>query len=318
MVPRAYARLEVESPDRRAAPPVDGFEDVFGPGLHAHELLKRLEKELFWDRQALARPAYEIGISEGHASRYFFADRRIDFGSEYLLPELVASRTAHEVRFAASIGFLPFPNESLETVLCSQTITCIYASILSVLAEVNRVLRPGGRFVFTTHGPAYLQGLPLGGWPEMGLTAEDCARRNEQRSSYMAHLYGQEEWRQLLGAAGFELAETQGILSLDLARYSHLFYFAESYGPNLFRARYRQGRSGALVRLLFGGGRAYRECAARYREIMQRVLAHELAVHARAEFDDRRYLDAGLVAVKRSSPSPAVARREPRVAAGRR
>jgi SAM-dependent methyltransferase len=307
MVPRACARLLAElSPP--PAPPPDAFPEIFGPGLYAHELLKRLEKEAFWDRLSLRSPSYEVGTSDGHASRYFFQGRTIDFGSEFLLKELVASQSPHRVRFSASLKFLPFPDASLETVLCSQTITCIYASIVSILAEVNRVLRPGGRFVFTTHGPAYLRGLPLEGWPAMGLSAQDCLRRNEERSNYMAHLYTAEEWRQLLAAAGFELAETRGLLSLDVARYSHLFYFTESYGPNVFRAPYRQGRVGRLVRALFGGARAYDVCDRQYRALMQRALAHELKEHGMASFDDRRYLDAGLVAVKRISVSSTIPR----------
>ena len=293
-------------------PPADGFSDVFGPGLYAHELLKRLEKELFWERQTLDRPAYEIGVSDGRASRYFFAGREIDFGSEYLLGELVGSPSPHGLRFSANVKFLPFRDGALATVLCSQTITCVYASILSVLAEINRVLRPGGRFLFTTHGPGYLQGLPLEGWPGMGLSPADCMRRNEQRSNYMAHLYGREEWRQLLDATGFELVESRGILSLDLARYSHLFYFFESHGPNPFRDLYRHDRAAAVVQALFGGARAYRSCDATYREMMQRVLAHELLTHARSEFDDCRYLDAGLVAVKREFVAAPVARLHPR------
>jgi SAM-dependent methyltransferase len=311
-IARAYDQLVTDAPHQPPVPPPDRFTEVFGPGLYAHELLKRLEKELFWDRVSLPSPAYEIGTSDGNASRYFFAGRPLDFGSEYLLDELLRSRTPHRRRLAANIKFLPFKDESLATILSSQTITCIYASILSILAEVNRVLRPGGRVLFTTHGPAYLRGLPLGGWPEMGLSALECARRNEQRSGYMAHLYTCDEWRQILAATGFEMTETRGIVSLDLARYSHLFYFAESHGPNVFRDRYRHGRLGSIVRLVAGGRRAYEDCDSKYREIMQRILAHELAKHANAEFDDGRYLDAGIVAVKRAPVSPPVARLAPR------
>jgi SAM-dependent methyltransferase len=315
-VPAALARLELERPNPPPAPPVDRFAEIFGPGMYAHELLKRLEKELVWDRVVLSPPVYEIGTSEGLASRYFFAGRPIDFGSEYLLDQLLKSRTDHpidhRVLLSANAKFLPFPDESLQTILSSETVTCIYASIVSLLAEVNRVLRPGGRFIFTTHGPAYQRGLPLEGWPELGLSADDCVRKNEQRSSYMAHLYTRDEWRQMLAATGFELAESMGIISLELARYSQLFYFAENYGPNVFREPYQRGRLGAVVRLLFGGSRSYRECEAKYRALMQRILAHELARRTDAEFDP--YLDLGIVAVKRHPVSPSVARLIPRLA----
>ena len=68
---QAFASLEVESPHRPPPPLPDRFTEIMGPGAHAHEVLKRLEKELFWDRIALPRPAYEFGIWDGLASRYF-------------------------------------------------------------------------------------------------------------------------------------------------------------------------------------------------------------------------------------------------------
>ncbi len=308
LVPLALTELKVKFPEKFPAPREDSFARIYGPGLCAHELLKRLEKEMFWDQLPLTRPSYEVGTSNGYASRYLFSDRPIDFGSEYLLGDLLESRLPHELQFSANIKFLPLADASLNTVLCSQTVTCIYAPIHSILAEINRVLKPGGCFLFTTHGPAYLRGLPLQGWPEMGLSARDCARRNERRSHYMAHLYTLDEWRQILGVCGFELEKSRGILSLDLARYSQLFYFAENSGPNIFRERYNRGRIGALVRMLFGGEQPYRDCQANYREIMQWILAHELARNAQAPFNERLYLDAGIVAVKRSSVSPALDR----------
>jgi SAM-dependent methyltransferase len=298
-VDQAWETLAVEAPDPPPLVTSKRFEVEYGTGLYFHEVLKRLEKERFWDRVELGRPSLEVGVSHGAASRYFFSGRTIDFGSEFLLADLLGSAAPHLRCFSANIKFLPFADGTLETVLCSQTVTCLYVSIISVLAEVNRVLRPGGRFVFTTHGPGYLQGLPLHGWPAMALSAADCRRANEQRAGYMAHLYALQEWRQILGATGFELAESVGIFSADLARYSHLFYDAENGGPNPFRDPYR---TSPLMRFYLGGIGGYRRCEKRYRDLASRVLAHELSRPLNSEFDERQYLDAGIVAVKRSTP----------------
>ena len=317
MVPLVFEQQKGDISDDHSLPPPDGFRKLVGPGFYAHELLKRLEKEIFWDRMVLKAPVCEIGVHNGQASKYFFADRAIDFGSDYSIDELLKCRELpHRVVFSANCKFLPFPDSSVETLVCSQTVTVVYASVISLMAEANRVLRPGGRFIFTTHGPAYLRGLPLDGWPELGLSTQVCRKMNEQRANYMAHLYSREEWRQIMAATGFELESSRGILSLKHARYSQLFYFIENARQNPFQETCRWGAMGAAVRFLFGGRRRYEECESRYRSIMQRILAHEVAENPEAPFDHHTHLDAGLVAVKRSSVQPSIPRLHPNRVSG--
>lgn len=45
---------------------------------------------------------------------------------------------------------LPFPNASFDTLVCCLTL-CSVADVGQVLAEVKRVLKPGGRFLFMEH-----------------------------------------------------------------------------------------------------------------------------------------------------------------------
>lgn len=48
---------------------------------------------------------------------------------------------------------LPFPDESFDSVLSTWTM-CTIPDVAAALAEVRRVLRPGGRLVFVEHGAA--------------------------------------------------------------------------------------------------------------------------------------------------------------------
>ncbi|HET7524419.1 MAG TPA: hypothetical protein VFK10_00610 [Burkholderiaceae bacterium] len=282
-------------------PGADGFRRIHGDTMFTHEVTKRLEKELFWDDVELPAPACELGIHSGESSRYFFGDRALQWGSNYVPSTMQRPREdyPHRGLFAANIKFLPFVDGSLASLCCSQTLTVAYASIGSILAEVNRVLALGGRFAFVTHGPAFRWALPRDGWPEMGLSALACQRRIAERSSYMAHLYTMDEWGQLLQAHGFDVEFSRGLLSSDHARFVQLFYAQEMILPPVFTARYHTPRM-RLVKALAGLTPA-REAVAvsRLNTMMGAIVAHELDRHRGAPFDDTRFFDAGIVAVKR-------------------
>jgi len=307
----ASASFAREGPDSAPPPPSDPV-FAFYPGGYTQALTKRLEKEVFWKAVDFTDPACEIGVHTGQASAYLFGEREIAFGSDYVPSSLRKGSFRHPVLFSANVKYLPFRDSSLGTVLSSQTIPCIHASIISVLGEINRVLRPGGRLAFTAHGPAFWWWLPHGGWPEVGLSRVECARRIEERVSYMSHLYGLDEWRQILEACGFEIALSRGLLSLDLARYAQLFYVEENAGRSIFAERCKKGLFGAVVRTMLLGRRALENCERDFAGMMQRILAHELSEHSADEFDDRRFLDAGILAIKTRELAGRVSRLQPR------
>jgi SAM-dependent methyltransferase len=81
-----------------------------------------------------------------------------------LLPEMIAM-TATQARLqrhanlhclAADAGFLPFADASFDRVTCRFGVM-FFPDALQALREVSRVLRPGGRVVFTAWGPVEAQ-----------------------------------------------------------------------------------------------------------------------------------------------------------------
>lgn len=305
-------------PDLTARPlqPADTFRAIHGDTMFTHELTKRLEKNQFWDDVQLPEPACEVGIHTGTSSRYFFADRQLSWGSNYVPSTMRRPRQdfPHRGLFAANIKFLPFPDGSLGSLCCSQTLTVAYASIGSILAEVNRVLTIGGLFAFVTHGPAFRSALPRDGWPEMGLSGPECRRLIAERSSYMSQLYTMDEWAQLLQAHGFEVRFSRGLLSTDHSRFVQLFYANEMMLPPIFTERFQTPRM-RLVKALAGlMPRQEAEAAARLNTMMGAILGYELQQHRGEAFDDTRFLDAGIVAVKRRESG--VRRLAPRPHAG--
>src|SRR5688572_16735588 len=63
------------------------------------------------------------------------------------------ARSEVRVEFAELVGGrdLPFPAASFDTVVSTWTL-CSIADVAHALAEVHRVLRPGGQFLFVEHG----------------------------------------------------------------------------------------------------------------------------------------------------------------------
>ena len=109
--------------------------------------------------------------------------------------------------FDAERDRFPYPDEFFATVLCCELLEHLKADPMHALAEVNRVLLPGGHVVLTTPNvtslralSAALQGYHPGFFPQYlkpGAEGETEARHSRE--------YAPREIRQLLGDAGFEV-----------------------------------------------------------------------------------------------------------------
>jgi SAM-dependent methyltransferase len=61
--------------------------------------------------------------------------------------------------FDAEKDRFPYPSEHFSTVLCCELIEHLFADPMHLMAEVNRILKPGGHLVLTTPNVAALRGI---------------------------------------------------------------------------------------------------------------------------------------------------------------
>lgn len=119
----------------------------------------------------------DVGCGEGQVARRAAGDRRARrvIGVDPSWPQLtVASARGGRVRVAgATASALPFPSASFDAVVACLVLEHL-ADGAAALAEVGRVLRPGGRFVFLLNHP--LLQTPGSGWVDDDILGEQYWR----------------------------------------------------------------------------------------------------------------------------------------------
>lgn len=176
-----------------------------------HRAVLRAVECRFMARVPLTPPVLDIGCGDGHFASIAYDHLPIDVGIDVMardLPEAAARKDVYrEVMFASGTR-LPFADASFNTVISNCVIEHIPDNA-SVLSEISRVLRPGGRFATTLpseHYPDYLLGSTA--FRKAGLG--NLGRRYGaffNRISYHYHVYPPEEWQRRLEAVGLEVEE---------------------------------------------------------------------------------------------------------------
>jgi SAM-dependent methyltransferase len=175
--------------------------------LPAFRALLRAVEASFYADLPLHRPVLDLGCGDGHFATVAF-DRPLDAGFDPWWGPLTEAREkqAYHVLGQADGARMPFPDGCFATVVSNSVLEHI-PRVQPVLAEVARVLQPGGWFYFCVPGPYFLRFLSVG-WAldRVGLRPlGEAYRRFFNRISRHHHCDGAEVWERRLETAGLRI-----------------------------------------------------------------------------------------------------------------
>jgi SAM-dependent methyltransferase len=189
-------------------------------------LIRALEHRLFAE-QAIVRPVLDIGCGDGHYAAAAFPEG-LDAGIDITRP-IVAEAAQHGPYRSLAVADgtrLPYAGAAFRTVVSNCVIEHI-PNIEGLVAEVSRVLAPGGRFIFSVPGERFTESLftvrTLAG---LGLTGP-AERYGKWWNGNAFHctLESPAQWQARLERHGLRMDKHEYYMSLDAARVFELSHY---------------------------------------------------------------------------------------------
>jgi SAM-dependent methyltransferase len=190
-------------------------------------LLRAVEARFYQPLLPLQEPVLDVGCGDGHFASVTFL-QPLAAGIDPAGGVLREARERGAYRLLArSLGdALPFASEHFATVVSNSVLEHIPA-VEPVLAEITRVLRRGGRFIFCVPGDHFTE-LLFFAQIFRRLRLKGLARAYEgyfNRISRHRHCDGVDVWQSRLAAAGLQLTDSfyyfsaRALHALDLGHY---------------------------------------------------------------------------------------------------
>lgn len=173
--------------------------------------------------EEFVHPLLDLGCGDGLiAESLFGANEAVEVGLDSWREQIRRATHSGVYRHVdqASGHRLPYADETFASVFSNSVLEHI-PEVAPVLQEVGRVLRPGGRFVFTVPSDAFRQQLD-------GYVRRMKVGDRERAEAYAAavddrlehhHYYTPEEWRALLEAAGMRLVHHRYYIPEQVERF---------------------------------------------------------------------------------------------------
>lgn len=122
--------------------------------------LRAVEGRFYQDIE-LKAPVLDVGCGDGIFAEITF-DKKIDIGFDPSLPVLQepANRQAYEHLLCAGGAGMPFPDAYFSTIISNSVLEHI-PELDAVIPEMNRVLKPGGKFIFCVPNDNLLKNLSV-------------------------------------------------------------------------------------------------------------------------------------------------------------
>lgn len=158
--------------------------------------------------EAFARPMLDLGCGDGLIAEALFAPHQVDAGIDPWLDQLRKAARCGVYRWVqqADGHQLPYADATFATAFSNSVLEHIH-DVGPVVEEVGRVLKPGGRFIFTVPSDAFHQLLHVYHQRVAQGDPEGAERYAAQVDAQLAHhhYHTPEEWRALLAAGDMEL-----------------------------------------------------------------------------------------------------------------
>jgi SAM-dependent methyltransferase len=204
-------------------------------------LLRAVEARAYQDLLPLVEPVLDVGCGDGHFASVAFPvplTTGIDPAASVLRE--ARQRGAYRVLARGLGDALPYADRTFATVVSNSVLEHI-ADVEPVVAEISRVLRPGGRFVFCVPGVRFTELLFF---PQLlrRLKLERAAGAYERyfnRISRHRHCDGADEWRDRLARAGLRPVKSFSYFS---ARANHALDLGHYFGAPSLVAKKLTGR----------------------------------------------------------------------------
>jgi SAM-dependent methyltransferase len=170
----------------------------------------RAVEDRFYQEIDLPEPIFDLGSGDGHFASVAF-EKKLDVGLDPW-PEPMAearSRDTYRLLVLGEGAKIPFAPASFASVTSTSVLEHI-PDLESVLVDVARILKPGGKFVFCVPNHRFPEQL----WGRKFLARLGMKKLSQTYSKFFnriarhAHTDSPEIWEKRLERAGFELVET--------------------------------------------------------------------------------------------------------------
>ena len=207
--------------------------------------IQKIFEGYLFQKTEIKPPSLEIGCGAGETSVLNFYGKKIDLGLEYYGDEL--GENAYKVINTLVCGGMPFPfmDETFSTILAVHIVDHL-TNIKEFMSEVSRLLKVGGRFVFSTRGPNYpfLKHFPLRPKDEAEAKAWELKIVQKKRPNGLPlfwnnnpqdaigqNIFNREEWELLAIGDNLKItAYKEYIRGPNRPLFTLLWYFAKTNG----------------------------------------------------------------------------------------
>jgi SAM-dependent methyltransferase len=169
------------------------------PNVPPQALWRAIEAKLLYD-QSFKQPLLDLGCGDGLFAKILFADKAVEIIGCDVSSKCVAKASLYDIYKSVTIAdarHLPYNDESFNTVISN----CVLEHIPEdekVLREVSRVLKKGGRFIFTVPSENFVKNLKT--------QNEKYVKSFNKRLEHF-HYRSPQEWAGLLRQCGLTLEE---------------------------------------------------------------------------------------------------------------